>query len=228
MPGDMADIHAVLDTWREQGDDRADPLQFDLIATLAQRADRHDGPVLQLLQDRLKVLVDSYTSAIAGMDAASMAAEMPAADEARLPASGPLKDLLDHLGASQGPTGLRPDADSVATASPPTPAPLPVLDEFQQLWSRIRTDSQLRQSLDSAPEDAGPLHSSTLLHRAMSLMQDAAPGYLQHFIAYADALSWMEQLQEDGVLEAHAKSRSTDAKTVGKPRTRKRAKPQRA
>jgi hypothetical protein len=153
---------------------------------------------------------------------------MPSADEARLPASGPLKDLLDHLGASQGPTGLRPDADSVATESPPAPAPLPVLDEFQQLWSRIRTDSQLKKSLDSAPEDAGPLHSSTLLHRAMSLMHEASPAYLQHFIAYADALSWMEQLQEDGVLDTHTTSRSTDAKTAGKPRTRKRAKPQRA
>jgi hypothetical protein len=227
MPGN-ADIRSLLDAWRGQGADRADPLRFGVIAALAQRADRHDGAVRKLLQDRLKVLVDSYTSAIAGMDAVSKAAEMPSADEARLPASGPLKDLLDHLGASQGPPGLRPDADSVATASPPTPAPLPVLDEFQQLWSRIRTDSQLRQSLDSAPEDAGPLHSSSLLHRAMTLMHEAAPGYLQHFIAYADALSWMEQLQEDGVLDTHTTSRSTDATPAGKPHTRKRAKPQRA
>ncbi|HUH90805.1 MAG TPA: DUF2894 domain-containing protein, partial [Lysobacter sp.] len=178
MPGN-ADIRSLLDAWREQGADRANPLRFGVIAALAQRADRHDGPVRQLLQDRLKVLADDYASAIAGT-----AATAPKAEGIGVRAPCPLRELLDHIGVAQRPAGLLPDTDGMAAASKPALAPLPVLDEFQQLWSRIRTDSQLRQSLDSAPEDAGPLHSSTLLHRAMSLMHEASPDYLQHFIAY--------------------------------------------
>ena len=69
---------------------------------------------------------------------------------------------------------------------------MPALDEFQQLWSRIRIDSLLRQCLASLPEDAGPLHSSVLTYRAMALMQELSPEYLQHFIAYVDVLTWME------------------------------------
>ena len=108
----------------------------------------------------------------------------------------------------------------------PTPVPSAVLAEFRELWRHIRTDSQVQLSMAAVPEDAGPLHSSALLHRALTLMKDASADYLQHFIAYVDALSWMEQLQEGGVLETRTASRSPDAKTAGKPRARKRAKPQ--
>ncbi len=71
---------------------------------------------------------------------------------------------------------------------------MPVLDEFQQLWTRIRIDGLLRHCLDDLPEDAGPLHSSVLTYRAMALMREVCPDYLQHFVAYTDALSWLEQL----------------------------------
>lgn len=117
---------------------------------------------------------------------------MPADNAHRHP--GPLRELLDHIEASS------------RTLERPT------LDEFQELWGRIRTNSQLRQSLATAPEGAGPLHSSTLLHRAMTLMRNASPGYLEHFIAYVDALSWMEQLQEEDVQD----------RNPGKTRARKR------
>lgn len=227
MPGN-ADIRSLLDAWREQGADRTDPLRFGVIAALAQRADHHDGPVRQLLQDRLEVLADDYASAIPATTAATPTAGDTASSspDATLSSPSPLQELLAHIAASQVVTERRPGALDAAIASTSARTPLPVLDEFQRLWSRIRTDSQLRKSLDSAPEDAGPLHSSTLLHRAMSLMHEASPGYLQHFIAYADALSWMEQLQEKGVLETQATSHGADVKTAGKPRARKRANPQ--
>ncbi|MGY0797917.1 DUF2894 domain-containing protein [Lysobacter sp. A286] len=133
-------------------------------------------------------------------------------ESADVPAPSPLRALLDHIDATRGSAAPLPHPDHAA---------LPVLAEFQQLWNRVRTDSQLRRSLDAVPEDAGPLHSSALLHRAMRLMHDASPGYLQHFIGYVDALSWMEQLQEDGVLEPPTPARS------GKTRPRKRTKPRR-
>src|SRR5690606_13140698 len=95
---------------------------------------------------------------------------------------GPLGELLAHIAAARHATETAAVAGLDNTRADGLQAsPSAMLDEFQQLWGRIRTDSQLRQSLAAPPDDAGPLHSSTLLHRAMTLMQDVAPGYLQHF-----------------------------------------------
>jgi hypothetical protein len=74
---------------------------------------------------------------------------------------------------------------------------LPALDDFQAIWSALRTENQWRQSLVDAPENAGPLNSSALVHRAIALMRDLSPGYLQHFLAYVDDLAWLGQIGDD-------------------------------
>lgn len=139
------------------------------------------------------------------------------------PAPSPLRELLDYVEATRD--TISPVATAAATNDTwqTSASPSSVLDEFQQLWGRIRTDSQLRQSLAAVPEDAGPLHSSALLHRAITLMQDVAPGYLQHFIAYVDALSWMEQLRVSGALDAGGDAGGSARKPAAKPRSRKRS-----
>ncbi len=192
MPTEAGDIHARLKDWRRHGADRIDPLRFALMTALAQRAARHDGAVRQRLEARLRELADAY----AALPPRPQAMELPRGTGDSL-----LKPLLDQFG-----TAPRPDAPvQVAATLPPretgdaTPAadlaaPMPVLDEFQQLWTRIRIDGLLRQCLDGLPEDAGPLHSSVLTYRAMALMREVCPDYLQHFVAYTDALSWLEQL----------------------------------
>lgn len=100
-----------------------------------------------------------------------------------VPPRGPLGQLVDAVAAGRG-----------ASAYPE----LPLLDEFQRLWSRVRTESQLRQSLAPVPENAGPLNSSALVHRALGVMRDVSPGYLQHFLGYVDDLAWMERVGERG------------------------------
>lgn len=71
---------------------------------------------------------------------------------------------------------------------------LAALDEFRMRFSRLRMDRQLRESLEPSSTDAGPLNSGRLVHRALSTMQALAPEYLQQFMAYVDALAWMERL----------------------------------
>lgn len=97
---------------------------------------------------------------------------------------GPLGQLVDAVAAERGGTSSYPE--------------LPLLDDFQRLWSRVRTESQLRQSLAPVPENAGPLNSSALVHRALGVMRDVSPGYLQHFLGYVDDLAWMERVGERG------------------------------
>lgn len=76
---------------------------------------------------------------------------------------------------------------------------LDVLEYFRETWSKLSTDGNLRQSLAQVPENAGPLNSSHLVHRALSLMHDVSPDYLRHFLRHADALSWLEDMETTGV-----------------------------
>lgn len=62
-------------------------------------------------------------------------------------------------------------------------------------WEQLHADSRLRITLQQAPAEGGPLNSAVLVHRMLTLMQETSPGYLRHFVAYADALSWLEQMQ---------------------------------
>lgn len=179
---------AQLQAWRDSGADRCDPPRFELIAALAQRAQRYAGSARAQLDARLSQLTDAYAQLVA------VEVAKPAANAS---VGSPLQSLLQQLEADplQYQLPLRTDNAVVAdhdSGDGNDTALMPALDEFQQLWSRIRIDSLLRQCLDSLPEDAGPLHSSVLTYRAMALMQELSPDYLQHFIAYVDVLTWME------------------------------------
>ena len=180
------DIHARLAAWRGQGVDRVDPLRFAWMEALARRAAHHDGAVRQRLDARLHELADAY---------AALLADHVEAMPPRRADESPLRQLLAQFDDAPR-LGTATRAASVAQTGEPSPAidaaPMPVLDEFRQLWSRIRIDGLLRQSLESLSEDAGPLHSSVLICRAMMLMREVSPEYLQHFIAYTDVLTWME------------------------------------
>lgn len=214
MPTEAASVHARLDAWRQQGADRIDPLRFALMSALAQRAARHDGAVRQRLEARLHELADAY---------AALPPRTPAKASSRSAGGTPLKQLLDQFGNTprldasvQPATAVLVDETSGGTPAADIAAPMPVLDEFQQLWTRIRIDGLLRQCVDGLPEDAGPLHSSVLTYRAMALMREVCPDYLQHFVAYTDALSWLEQLgggvaggnDADGAVAARKPARS--------------------
>jgi len=112
----------------------------------------------------------------------------------------PLAGLLNHL-AEQAPHKYAVTARVKQHASQHnTSARLSLLGEppevgyFEKTWSRLSTDLRLRQSQQHVPDNAGPLNSSQLIHRALLLMQDRSPGYLRHFLSYVDTQSWMAQL----------------------------------
>ncbi|EKU26258.1 DUF2894 domain-containing protein [Xanthomonas graminis] len=229
----------LLGTWRQQHAERLDPLRLRFIEALARRADAHQGEARRLLEQKLSALLDAYAADLARMSAATAAdadgatatatdgdgdgavacgdSDSDAAPTASASARSPLGDLLQRFAS-----GATHDAHAAANAMPPQPAQLPALDDARRLWTELRSRSQLRQSLQQAPADAGPLNSGVLVHRALALMRSLSPGYLQQFLAYVDALSWLQQLHDAGALATPHKPDAAIGKkpTRGKPRKR--------
>jgi hypothetical protein len=171
----------MLDAWRESGDDRLDAVRFGFIDALERRAADHSGEARRVLDDRLSGLIERYARDLG--NAAFGAGDAPSRFET---AGGALAELVDYI------SHARTDGAG-APRKPPYPE-LDALDYFRETWSRLSTEKQLKRSLAQVPGNAGPLNSSNLVHRSLSLMRELSPGYLRQFLSYVDALSWMEQM----------------------------------
>lgn len=204
-----APLHETAETMREPDPARV-PVRELIAEALARRAATQGEGVRRVLDAKLATL------RAAGAQVAPM--PVPAPGAASLHTA--LGDLLDHIAAQ---AAVR-DSEQLA-AGDPSRAPFPelgMLEDVRRLWSRLRAESQLRESLETAPTDAGPLNSGRLVHRSLTLMREQSPGYLQSFLSHLDALAWLEQMSDGGMLATEAAPRAaTESKRPRKPRKRR-------
>lgn len=97
---------------------------------------------------------------------------------------------------------------------------LPALEDFRRLRSRQRAREQVRATQQPPPAGAGPLNSASLAHRALALMRSASPGYLQHFMAYLDTLSWLDRMNPTGGQPGEPGQRGRRGKRARKTKTK--------
>ncbi|CAN0624475.1 conserved protein of unknown function [Burkholderia multivorans] len=222
MSSGATHARAVIDAWRERGADRVDPVRFRFIDALDRRAARHGGEARRILDDRLSRLMADYAADIARADAAGeVEGSVRDAGDTALPdqpARGALAGLVDYI-ASHAPAGGSVRVSQSAPRSAPSPEP-EMLDYFRQTWSRVRADKQLRQSLGQAPRNAGPLNSSSLVHRSLSLMRELSPEYLKQFLSYVDTLSWLEQFGNGDVAAGKDAPRAKSGRKVTRSKAR--------
>lgn len=175
----------------------------------------------------------SSTSPAPTPAAPSTTTTSPAASSPADPARGPLAALLDYIGSRERPTASAPDetraapASSTASGRVALRAEPALLDYFRETWSKLSADSQLRASLEQVPKNAGPLNSSSLVHRSLSLMRELSPEYLRQFLSYVDALSWLQQMNGDEAATGDEAARGAvgggGASASAKKNTRKRS-----
>ncbi|WP_088507817.1 DUF2894 domain-containing protein [Burkholderia ubonensis] len=199
MNRDATRARAMLDAWRASGADRLDPVRFHRIDALERRAAGHDGDARRLLDARLDALLAGYAGDVERAGARAGNANEPDDVAQARPASGALAGLVARIAR-----------DAQADRAGIDPA---LIEYFRETWSKVRTEKQYRQALDQVPRNAGPLNSSSLVHRSLSLMRDLSPGYLQQFLTYVDALAWLEDLAGGG---AQAEKEAPRAKGVKK------------
>lgn len=210
MGAEIARVRSMLAAWRARGDDRMDPLRYRLLEAMEARARTHTGEARRRLEARLSCLAEAYAE---DLERSRAMQEAPAGPQARpAGARSALNGLLERL--------ARPSAAGEAAASSRYPE-LPALDEFRRVWARLRTERQLRASLQPGPADAGPLNSRVLVHRSIELMRRASPGYLQHFVAYVDVLLSLERMHEGGAPARADAMRAGASKGQARSRRRK-------
>ncbi|WP_240702534.1 DUF2894 domain-containing protein [Trinickia terrae] len=205
MSSGGAHVRQTLDAWRERGDDRFDPVRFRFIEALERRAVSHIGEARRVLDDKLSKLIEVYAGDLARAASSARDASNGASSREQL-ARGALAGLVDHI-------------DGAAPRSSSYPE-LELLDYFRKTWSKFSAAKQLRQSFDQVPRNAGPLNSSSLVHRSLSLMRELSPGYLQQFLSYADALAWLEQMNGGEAAASKEAPRAASAKKSGRSKSR--------
>jgi len=215
-PARGMDLGAALDALRARGADRVDPIRFRFIEAMARRAVGHEGAARRILEAKLARLLAACGEgpqrfAAAGGDSGSRAAAAAA--------RGPLAELVDHIARQASPQGdavvlPQPPGAHAGLSSPPELTGLRELPElkalshFRRTWSRLNAHQRLAQSRALVPENAGPLHSQQLVHRALTLMRDLSPEYLDHFMGYVDGLLWLDQASSGSAPAGKDTSRS--------------------
>lgn len=178
MADSASTVTETIDAWRQRGADRLDPVRFRFLEAMARRAVAHEGEARRLLDERLTHLLAVYEADLA------KTAEAKKKTSPATPAASGLAELLAHVAER---TGI---AEGSATAGT---SDLKSLRYFRSTWSRLSADRRLNQSQAKVPENAGPLNSQHLVHRAITLMRDASPDYLNRLMSYIDTLSWIDQ-----------------------------------
>ena len=177
---------------------RLDPVRLRLIEAMERRASAHGGEARRLLDERIAALKSAGEAEVA----AKAEAETDVAAVAHRP--GPLSGLVAHITVQAAQAASRQGAPSPGTGVPATATALSAATEpaalayFRRTWARLSADRRLTRSLATVPDNAGPLNSHHLAHRTLASMRELSPGYLAHFMAYADALSWIEQASGNG------------------------------
>nr|WP_316665776.1 DUF2894 domain-containing protein [Ralstonia sp. LMG 19083] len=181
----------TLDRWRASGADRLDRVRFRFIEALHRRTASQTGEARRILDARLDELVAAYAEDVDRATATSDASDSSA------PAGSALAELLRDI-ASRTRMDVGGAADGGSARHLHASPELKILEDVRDTWSRVSAEKQLRDALDKVPVNAGPLNSSSLVHRSLRLMREVSPDYLRQFLSYVDALSWLERMSGDG------------------------------
>lgn len=196
-----ASLVQAIAHWRERGADRVEPVRFRLIEAMARRAQGCEGAARAIIDDKLSALLATQVAAFEQQEA-HRGDTAPAVTPT---APSPLAQLVSLLDA-QHPAPATPAAKPTpARGTAGKPAELKAVKQFRSTWRRISTDQRLNKALADVPVNAGPLNSQRLIHRTLSLMREVSPEYVERFVAYVDALSWLDDVAGSGTVPKAAK-----------------------
>lgn len=177
-----------LQALHRDGAPALDPLGWHYLQTLAARSAAQTGTVQTLLERKLQEALDAF-------EARCQTRPTPTLCEP--PQPSPLAQLLQALRHSPDPTATATSAVVAAQGASPRglPPENPRVRQFRRQLRKISVQKQVRQAMDQAPPNAGPINSHRLVLRALGLMRDLSPDYLERFMAYLDTLLLLQEAE---------------------------------
>jgi hypothetical protein len=215
------DLAATLAALAEQGAKERQPLRWAFVEALARRATNCPPRTRAALDQRLAAALADLSAQLS-----TPAAAAPAAPTT--PSPGPLAELSAALRAAALDDLRQPTTTPPADVAPASE--LKALRYFRPTWSKLSVERQVDQALAQAPENAGPLNSHRLVLDTLQDLRSNAPDYLSRFLAYADALLWLDRASaaasgEKTAQKAPEKSAESVAKKGAKKANGKTASP---
>ncbi|WP_342619385.1 DUF2894 domain-containing protein [Rhodoferax sp. GW822-FHT02A01] len=184
---------AQIAALRQHSGAQREQVRLHYLDLLATRVQTQQEPVKRMLEAKLIRALQELQSRLDQNQPPSVHDGAQATGAAS--AMSPLRALVHSL--SQYSADSRDASDALAQRADATARPeLKSVRKFRKTWSRLSTDKQLRQALDQAPKNAGPINSHMLVLRSLALMRDISPDYMNRFMSYADALLCLEQSEK--------------------------------
>lgn len=175
-------LQALQDRLRAAGAPLRDAVGWHYIERLSERSrNAAPGMVMHLLQDKLEKALRAHEAL---MKTAGTASPPPAE-----PQPSPLTHLLREMGPAN-PQALAAPSGTLAGWR----ASSPRVEQFRKQLRKIGVRKQVRRAIAQAPQNAGPINSHMLVLRALGLMRDISPDYLDRFMMHVDSLLRLEDL----------------------------------
>ena len=208
-------LEQELQALRGAGAAQRDPVRWHYIEVLYRRTQAQPEAVHSLLHERLqRALQDlgstpALTAPPAANGAAGRGPAAPAASAAATPTGAIRSGTAPAAAADRAPSALgrllqdlQASTPAQQTLAPGTgrrsrlPPENPRVQQFRQQLHSLSVKKQVQQALAQAPQHAGPINSQRLVLRALALMRDIEPDYLQRFMAHVDTLLCLESAQQ--------------------------------
>lgn len=183
-------MEARLQALREAGAESADPVGWHYLQVLARRMQVQTGTAHALLQDKLTQAMQDIQARLAQASAPS---DTTPSAPLRVATPSALARLLQDMRPAT------PAAQAALQDAHPGSAPLPDnprVRQFRQQLRKISVKKQVQQAIDLAPQNAGPINSHMLVLRALGLMRDISPDYLERFMTHVDTLLCLENAEQ--------------------------------
>lgn len=180
------DPQAALQSLRQAGAPRWEPLRWQYLASLAERLQAAPPGQQALLQAKLaQGLADCQ---------ARLAQRPPTAQPSAKPKRPPSALAQLNQAVAEAAAGSSPGGLGVGPARPE----LKSAQRFRESWAVLCAEEVVDQASTQAPQNAGPLNAHMLVLRTLGLLRDLSPDYLRRFLTHTETLMWLEGQQGRG------------------------------
>ncbi len=174
--------NTLMQSLRDAGAGHVDAVGWHYIEVLAKRTQSQSGPAQALLREKLLHALQAFEVRVTAHRAVATSDPVPAAEPS------PMATLLQDMAPPIQDAPVRAAIDPFGTHRES-----PRVRQFRKQLRQISMQKRVSKAMARAPQNAGPINSHMLVLRALGLMRDISPDYLNRFMTHVDTLLCLEE-----------------------------------